>query len=621
MRYTPRTSSRCAAVAACVATTFTLLPAWIHASDAARPASPAERQVFFGDLHVHTAYSNDAFGYSNDRTPDAAYRYAKGEPVTSTGGMSIQLRTPLDFLAVTDHAEYLGMFTAMAQPQHPLNATELGQQASSADVDVRYEAFGAFIRALRTGDVPTGFVDPANTLSVWQKIVETADVHNEPGRFTAFAGYEWTATVQGANLHRNVIFEGSADLPLPFAATDSRNPEDLWTWLERQRMRGVDAIAIPHNANVSDGRMFALTDWSGEPISAAYAARRTWNEPVAEITQQKGTSETHPALAPNDEFANFELFTELLLSGGTPGKVSGSYFREAWGNGVRLQAEQGFNPFQFGVVGATDNHSGTSAVEEGNYTGSRGPDSDGTPTLRQPTELWGGLPRQSFSASGLTAVWAEENTRSSLFAALRRRETYATTGPHLRVRLFAGWDLPADLHRRPDREAVGYRIGVPMGSVLEGPDRGRAPVIAVWAVKDPVGANLDRIQIIKGWSRDGAAEERIYDVALSDPARRRTDGTVVPVGNSVDVATASYHNDIGAAELSTTWKDPDFDPAVPAFYYVRVIEIPTPRWTTYDAAALGIPPLDLVPATLQERAFTSPVWYLPAGQPGTARQP
>jgi hypothetical protein len=421
-------------------------------------------------------------------------------------------------------------------------------------------------------------------------------------------------------MHRNVIFEDSADLPLPFAATDSRNPEDLWTWLERQRMRGVDAIAIPHNSNVSDGRMFALTDSFGEPIDAAYAARRTWNEPLVEITQQKGTSETHPTLSPNDEFADYELFTELLLSGGTPGKVSGSYVREAWLNGVRLQAEAGFNPFQFGVIGATDNHSGTSAAEENNFTGSRGP-GDGTPALRQPTKLWGGLPPQSFSAAGLTAVWAEENTRESLFAAMRRRETYGTTGPHLRVRLFAGWDLPNDLPARNDREAIGYANGVPMGGVLEGPARDRAPTVVVWAAKDPVGANLDRIQIIKGWSVDGEAHELIYDVALSDASRRQTDGAVTPVGNSVDIDTATYENSIGAPELAVAWTDPDFDPEQPAFYYARVIEIPTPRWTTFDAASLGVPPLDLVPATLQERAFTSPVWYLPAGQPGTARQP
>ncbi|MBX3707570.1 MAG: DUF3604 domain-containing protein [Pseudomonadales bacterium] len=598
-----------------------LLPGQPHAENRVNAGTPPERQVYFGDLHVHTTYSNDSFGYNNDRTPDVAYRYAKGEPVATVGGATIQLRTPLDFLAVTDHAEYLGIFSAMTAPEHPLNPTELGRQASSSDVATRYAAFGTFIRALRSGEFPEGFYDPANTLSVWRQIVETADAHYEPGRFTAFAGYEWTSTVQGGNMHRNVIFEGSADLPLPFAASDSRNPEDLWTWLERQRMRGVDAIAIPHNSNVSDGRMFALTDSFGEPIDAAYAARRTWNEPLVEITQQKGTSETHPALSPTDEFADFELFTELLISGGTPGKVSGSYVREAWLNGVRLQAEAGFNPFQFGVIGSSDNHSGTSAVEEGNYTGSRGPASDGTPALRQPTELWGGLPRQSFSAAGLTAVWAEENTRESLFAAMRRRETYGTTGTHLRVRLFAGWELPMDLHERAEREALGYARGVPMGGVLEGPARGRSPTIVVWAARDPEGANLDRIQIIKGWTANGAVHERIHDVALSDPARRRSDGSVTPVGNTVDVPGARHTNTIGSAELAAAWTDPDFDPTQPAFYYVRVIEIPTPRWTTFDAAALGVPPLDLVPATLQERAFTSPVWYLPAGQAGTARQP
>jgi hypothetical protein len=600
---------------------LSLLLAAASGAEVANPGSSPEQRVFFGDLHVHTTYSNDAFGYNNNRTPDVAYRYAKGEPVASAGGASIQLQTPLDFLAVTDHAEYLGIFKAMSDPDHPLHETELGQLAASTDTEVRREAFTAFIRALRTGQFPDGFYDPANTFSIWKRIVDTADAHNDPGNFTAFAAYEWTATVQGANMHRNVIFEGSRNLPMPFSATDSRNPEDLWTWLERQRLRGIDAIAIPHNSNVSNGRMFALTDSFGEPLDANYAARRTWNEPLVEITQQKGTSETHPSLSPNDEFADFELFTELLISGGTLGQVSGSYVREAWLNGVAMQDRDGINPFQFGVIGATDNHSGTSSVEEHNFSGSRGPDSDGLPELRQDTALWGGLPRQSFSAAGLTGVWAEENTRESLFAGFRRRETFGTSGPQMSVRMFAGWELPEDLVARPDREAIGYARGVPMGGVLEGPARERAPVLAVWAAKDPIGANLDRIQIIKGWSDDGEAHEKIFDVALSDPGRRRADGSVTPVGNSVDVASATYANRIGAPALSVVWTDPEFDPARPAFYYVRVIEIPTPRWTTHDATALGVPPLDLVPATLQERAFTSPVWYLPDGQPGMALLP
>ncbi|HEX7035336.1 MAG TPA: DUF3604 domain-containing protein [Pseudomonadales bacterium] len=580
---------------------------------------PAERQVFFGDLHLHTTYSNDAFGLNNDRTPDVAYRYAKGEPVPTVGGGQIQLRTPLDFLAVTDHAEFLGIFHSIGQPGHPLHDSELGRLAASTDTEVRAAAFGMFIRALRTGEVPEGFVDPANTLTIWRRIVETADRHYQPGEFTTFAGYEWTATVQRGNMHRNVIFDTTRNLPVPFTATDSTHPEELWTWLERQRESGLDVIAIPHNSNVSDGRMFALTDSFGEPLDASYAARRVWNEPLVEITQQKGTSETHPALSPNDEFADFELFTELLVTNIT-GKVSGSYVREAWLNGVRLQEESGFNPFRIGVVGGTDNHSGTSALEEDNFTGSQGPKRDGTPELRREMELWGGLPRQAFSASGLTAVWAEENTRESIFAALRRRESYATTGPQITVRMFAGWDLPADVVDSPDRAEIGYRSGVPMGGVLEGPAKGRAPTLIVWASKDPVGANLDRIQIVKGWSRGGEAFEKIYDVALSDPKRRRADGTIEPVGSTVDVATASYSNDVGAAELAAAWTDPEFDPEAPAFYYVRVIEIPTPRWTTYDAAALGIAPHEAVPATLQERAFTSPVWYLPAGAPGTVRR-
>ena len=406
------------------------------------------------------------------------------------------------------------------------------------------------------------------------------------------------------NMHRNVIFEGTDNLPDPFSAVDSRHPEDLWAYLERQRMRGVDVLAIPHNSNMSDGLMFPDTDSFGEPVDDDYAARRTWNEPLVEVTQQKGTSETHPLLSPNDEFAGFELFTELM-STNTEGQVQGSYVREAYRNGISREASDGFNPFQFGLVGATDFHNAITSVGEDPTRVNPLP-----PGTRKDPSLWGGLPRQAFSTSGLTAVWAQENTREALFAAFRRRETYATTGPRLKVRFFGGFSYAAELQDDPDWASQARAGGVPMGGTLEG-GASAAPAFAVEALKDANGANLDRIQIVKGWVADGQSHERVYDVALAGARTVADDGSVAPVGNTVDVATATYTNTIGASALRTVWRDPDFDPGQHAFYYARVLEIPTPRWTTYDAAARGDEPRDDVPATLQERAFTSPIWYRP----------
>ena len=578
----------------------------------------APLNVYFGDLHLHTEYSNDAYAMGARRTPDGSYRYAKGEPADAPDGRTVRIDTPLDFLAVTDHAEFLGAMWAVGTPGSEYADTELGRMLGpqeGEDTDGffsgrRAEAFMAFIRALRAGEIPPGFAIPERERTVWRSIVDDADAHYEPGTFTTFAAYEWSSSLprspgaQGAgNMHRNVIFEGTDDLPHPFSAVDSRHPEDLWAYLERQRMRGVDALAIPHNPNVSDGLMFRDADSFGEPMDDDYAARRTWNEPLVEVTQRKGTSETHPLLSPNDEFAGFELFTELLITNIT-GQVPGSYVRDAYRNGIERAAKDGFNPFQFGLVGATDFHNAITSVGEDQTRVDPAP-----PETRKDPNLWGGLPRQAFSIAGLTAVWAEANTREAIFAAFRRRETYATTGPRLRVRFFGGWSYPAGLQDDPDWAGQARAGGVPMGGTLEGP-ASAAPAFAVEALKDARGANLDRVQIVKGWVAEGESHERIHDVALGG----RTvgdDGGVAPVGNTVDVAQATYANTIGAAELRAVWRDPDFDPGQHAFYYARVLEIPTPRWPTYDAAARGDEPRDDVPATLQERAFTSPIWYRP----------
>ena len=589
------------------------LGAGLHAAD------DASLNVYFGDLHLHTAYSNDAYALGTERTPDSSYRYAKGEPAATPDGGSVRIDTPLDFLAVTDHAEFLGAMQAIGAPGSEYADTELGRMLRVEDDDTdgglfsgtRLEVFMAFARALGSGESPPGFAIPERERTIWRGMVETADAHYEPGVFTTFAAYEWTSSLPRSpdapgrgNMHRNVIFEGTDDLPHPFSSVDSRHPEDLWTYLERQRMRGVDVLAIPHNPNVSDGLMFRDADSFGEPIDDDYAARRTWNEPLVEVTQQKGTSETHPLLSPNDEFAGFELFTELLVTN-VKGEVPGSYVREAYRNGIAREARDGFNPFQFGLVGATDFHNALTSVGEDQTQVDPAP-----PETRQHPGLWGGLPRQAFSIAGLTGVWAEENTREAIFAAFRRRETYATTGPRLRVRFFGGWSYPTGLQDDPAWASQARAGGVPMGGTLEGPASG-APAFAVEALKDAHGANLDRVQIVKGWVADGESHERIYDVALSGGRTPGDDGSVAPVGNTVDVAEATYANTIGAAELRTVWRDPDFDPAQHAFYYARVLEIPTPRWPTYDAVARGDEPRDDVPATLQERAFTSPIWYRP----------
>lgn len=575
-------------------------------------ASDADREVFFGDLHLHTRYSNDAFFLTTEFDLDDAYRYARGDAVNLGEGKTVQINAPLDFLAVTEHAENLGALQSFTKPGHPLyDHPEFGRLLRSTNSDDRMKAWFAFLAAQSNGETLDGYDDLTLRKSVWSSIVESADRRNDPGKFTTFAAYEWTAYIDGGNLHRNVIFKSANGTELPFSANDSNLPEDLWTYLEAVAAKGTETLAIPHNSNVSDGRMFTTKNSLGQPIDESYAGRRSRHEPVVEITQNKGTSETHPLLSPDDSFSSSEIFTNLIGAQSRVGKIEGSYVREGLLLGVNVEANRGFNPLVFGFVGSSDSHGGYSFVEEDNVNGFAGPDYDFTPESRWGRQLWNGLPYASLSAAGVTGVWAETNTREDIFEAIKRRETYATTGPRIRVRAFAGWDFTPEILKRAGWVSEAYANGVPMGRVMTQRPEGQSPRLLVWAVKDPNGANLDRIQIIKGWSDSGTQKTKIFDVALSDGRVVDKDGLVEAVGNSVDVAHATYTNDIGAVELKAVWIDPEFNPEAPAFYYVRVIEIPTPRWSTYDAAALKADIPEELPASIQERAFASPFWYRP----------
>src|SRR5262249_36116622 len=450
--------------------------------------------------------------------------------------------------------------------------------------------------------------------AVWKRNVELAERANEPGKFTAFCSYEWTSMPNNMNLHRNIFFKDCARVPSqPFSALDSIHPVDLWNWMDTQRKSGNDLLAISHNANLSDGRMFPTeVDSKGRPIDAAYAASRVRNEPLIEIKQLKGTSETHPLLSPNDEFASFEIMSILL--GNPPGRVPrivGSYARQALKDGLAMQDGKGVNPYKFGFGAASDSHNTAVPYRQDNFFGGHS-FTDGTIEARMAGNLVGGFfDARTEGTGGPTRVWRGENTRASLFDAMQRKETFAVSGPHIKVRLFGSWEYTADMLGGADWVKTGYAKGVPMGGDLP-PAKAKAPTFLGWAVKDPTSGNLDRIQIVKGWSKNGPSFDKIVDVVWAgDRKPDKWTGVVPPVGNSVDIENATYTNTIGAVELKTVWVDPEFDPSVHAFYYARVLEIPTPRWTTIQAKQLGIAPPQVVAATLQERAWTSPIWYSP----------
>ncbi len=612
----------------------------------ANPARNGDRQALFGDLHIHTTYSFDAFAFGTIATPDDAYRYAQGEAIRHPAGFDVQLRAPLDFYAVTDHAMFLGAVKAAADTEsdfsdaahvqglHNLNAVENLTLESLPD---RVKAFSTFLPDTLRG-VADGSIDGEMLNDIardaWSDIVAAADRHYKPGQFTTFVAYEYTSSTDGrGNLHRNVVFRDSDKLPaMPFSRFHSQDPEGLWDWMDDLRAQGMEALAIPHNANGSNGQMFKLVDWAGDPLDEAYAAKRLRNEPLVELTQVKGTSETHPLLSPNDEWAGFEIMP-FRVATTLPSEPRGSYARDALRQGLSLATQGLTNAYQFGFVAASDTHTGAASLDEDDFFSKVGLlDSSGslrgaTPLDPGDAEILRSAGRvsvatiggrdyatgayETWSASGLTGVWAEDNDRDAIYRAFRRKETFATSGPRIRIRLFAGHDFDADIVRAENRFELAYANGVAMGSELVS-DAEAPPGFLVWAARDAGSAALQRLQIVKGWARGGETFEKVYDVACSN------DGTVDPAthrcpdnGAEVDLSDCSVTTGVGAGELASYWEDPDYQADEQAFYYARVLENPTCRWSTWDALRAGVTPRPDLPATIQERAWSSPIWTVP----------
>ncbi len=608
------------------------------------PAPNPNRNAYFGDLHVHTLFSFDAFVFGARATPDDAYKFARGEPIKHPDGRDLQLSRPLDFLAVTDHALYLGIGPEMSDPGTELGAHELAVQLRQIDgADDRIVFFQTLVSTLwgDQTDQQDSLLDLNLTRNTWQRIQDSAERHNDPGAFTTFIGYEYTASgPEFENLHRNVIFRGSEAPELPFSTLDSADPEDLWAWMDNLRDQGIESIAIPHNSNGSNGWMFQLTNLAGEPFDRAYIERRRRNEPLVEITQVKGTSDTHPLLSPNDEWADFEIMP-IRVASTLPSQPEGSYVREAWLNGLAMGESTGLNPYDFGVIGSSDSHNGAGSFQEKPYWSKTGL-TDATPTLRgvvpltlneqadygrtiadsdvgiaalnEPGNSEVYLPSfaRFWGASGLAGVWAESNTRGHIYDAFRRKETFATSGPRIPVRFFAGYGIDEQIIATPDPVAAAYAVGVPMGADLL-PEGDTAPAFFVWALQDTNSAPLQRIQIIKGWVQDGQAQERVFDVACSDSDQVNLANHRCPDnGANVDMSTCEITREKGATELSAVWRDPGFVPGQRAFYYARVLENPKCRWSTHDAVTAGFGPRPDIYATVQDRAWSSPIWYRPA---------
>jgi hypothetical protein len=576
--------------------------------------------VYFGEQHLHTQNSPDAYAMGTRNTVDDAYNFAKGKAVKkNTSGEMVQKKTPYDWCAVTDHAEYFGVFPQFSDPKSELmkklKDNPMVKMILSGDEKKGDEAFAKLAVTLTENKPDKNFDDPKIIQSAWKKHIDITNKHYEPGKFTTLIAFEWTSIPINQNLHRNVFFRDDKGPAMPFSAFDSDRPEDLWTYIETQRDMGIECFAIPHNANISNGLMFAPRTSEGQPIDARYAKRRASIEVATEIIQVKGQSDTHPALSPNDEFAGFERQYRNLIGTNPPvlSRINYGYVREGLINGIGYQEYLGVNPFKLGIVAGADAHTAFSDNEEFNYTGAHGAvDSTAKKRLSGAGQT-AGEAAMNFGTPGATGVWAPENTREAIFDAIKRKETFGTSGPLIRLRFFGGWNYPQGLVEDKNFVKKAYDGGEPMGGDLPAkPASVKAPTFAVWAMKDPESGNLDRIQIIKGWYQNGYPQEKIYDVALSD--NRRPDsktGKVPPVGNTVNIKEATYTNDIGDTQLSAVWIDPDFKPEHHAVYYVRVLEIPTPRWSTYDAKALGIAPPEGVDATIQERAWTSPIWYTP----------
>ncbi len=573
------------------------------------------KNVYFGEQHLHTQDSPDAFAMGTRNTQDDAYNFCKGKAIKkSTTGKMVQKSTPYDWCAVTDHAFMLGLLPPTADPKSNVYNTQIAKLIRSGKPKDMDAAFGLIMQAGQGGHNPAGFDDPKTGITAWENQRKIANKHNDPGEFTTIIAYEWTSIPYGQNLHRNVFFRDDAGPDMVFSTIDSDRPEDLWAYQQSQRNAGHPNFSIPHNGNVSNSKMYAPLTSYGTPITLDWAKARQKNEVATEILQTKGQSDTHPALSPHDEFADFELtFKHLLGTGGVVSKIDYSYVRGALINGVGFKEKIGVNPFKFGIVAGADAHTAFSDNEEFNYTGVHGVNDDTAEVRMSGAGQTAGEAAMMFGTPGATGVWASENTRTAIFDGIHRKESFGTSGPLIRVRFFGGWGYAKNLTDDSKFVQKAYAGGVPMGGDLPAkPTKVKAPTFAVWAMKDPESGNLDRVQIIKGWYKNGYPWEKIYDVAWSDNrvADKQT-GKLPPVGTTVDIANASYTNSIGDNELSATWTDPDFDASLHAVYYVRVLEIPTPRWSTYDAKPLGIKPRPEIPATLQERAWSSPIWYTP----------
>ncbi len=580
-------------------------------------------RVLWGDTHLHTAISVDA-GTMNRVGQEDAFRFARGEEVTSTGGLRAKLSRPLDFLVIADHAEMYGLMPQLLSGDPEILSTAIGKkwygELTSGDYDRIFNTAMEIIGSL-SGDVPPINNEKA-VRNAWQTYTALADRYNEPGRFTALIGFEWTA-IGGFNLHRNVIFRGDASVAnrtLPYSQFDSKNPENLWKHLAAfENETGAEVLAIPHNGNLSNGRMFTVETFDGKPLTKELATLRARFEPLIEATQIKGDSESHPFLSPNDEFAGYEVWDRSNLDGTELKKkdmLQWEYARSALKTGLQLERKLGVNPFKFGMIGSTDSHTSLATAEEDNFFGKHsgvepGPHRWEHVVIAAPDPKLNVMGWQQ-AASGYAAVWASDNTREAIFDAMKRKETYATTGSRMTVRFFGGWDFTAlDANTRLPA-GVGYAKGVPMGGDLRKAPAGKRPSFMVAAMKDPYSGNLDRIQVVKGWlDKSGKTQEKVYDVVWSGDRKPGADGKLPPVGNTVDVPNATWANSIGSPELITVWEDPDFDAGLSAFYYARVIEIPTPRWTAYEAKRYQITMPPEVPMTTQERAYTSPIWYSP----------
>jgi len=585
-------------------------------------------RVFWGEQHLHTSWSGDAAGGGTRVGPEDALRLARGEEIVSSTGQPVRLSRPLDWLAIADHSDALGVVNEIIAGNPKLMADPTAKrwnQQMNAGGEEAMKAVMELISLQGQGKLPSVVMDPQLAFDVWRKSTAIMDKYNEPGRFTALIAYEWTSNYGGGNnLHRNVIYrdgKDKADAVAPLTTFVTENPEELWKWMQQYEQKtGGQMLAIPHNGNLSNGLMFALTTFKGEPLTREWAEMRARYEPLYEVTQGKGTSEQHPSLAPNDEFANFEIWDKgnLVVLPKKPGMLNHEYAREALKNGLAVEAKVGANPFKFGLLGSTDNHNGIASAEENNFF-SKFPAAEPAPGRWDENAFDFGQDRVikgwQLGASGYTGIWATENTREALWDAMKRREVYGTTGPRITVRFFGGFDFKPDDAATREPGAVGYEKGVPMGGQLRSAPGGKKPTFLVAALKDPLSGNLDRIQIVKGWvDARGSTQEKVYDVVWSQADRRKPgkDGRIPPVGNTVDVKTATWKNTIGEPELITVWSDPDFDPKLPAFYYARVVEIPTPRWTLYDAVRFKETMAPNVPMTLQERAYTSPIWYSPS---------